>query len=92
MNKQNRNILTVARWEWDWQMGEKGERIKKYKLGVIEQSWECNLEHREGGLYSNGYVWCQQHARFIRMITQLYNVFSLGVRPETNIIMYVNSN
>ena len=43
MNKLNRNrfidtenILTAARWEGDWRMGEKGEGIKKYKLEVTE--------------------------------------------------------
>ena len=44
-NKQNRNklidtenILTIARWEGDQEMGKKGEKIKKYKLVVTEQS------------------------------------------------------
>ena len=43
MNKQNRNrlidtenILTVARWEGGWGMGEKGEEIRKYRLVVTE--------------------------------------------------------
>ena len=39
------NILTVARWEErGWEDGEKGEEIKKYKLVVTEQSWECKVQ------------------------------------------------
>ena len=28
-------------------MGERGERIKKYKLVVTEQSWGCKVQYRE---------------------------------------------
>ena len=43
MNQQNRkrltnteNALTIARWEGSWGNGEKSERIKKYKVVVME--------------------------------------------------------
>ena len=49
-NKQNRNTsidtenrLMVARWEGLWEMGEKGKRIKNYKLVVTEKSQRCKL-------------------------------------------------
>ena len=54
MSKQKRNrlidaenILTVARWEGGWGLGEIGKGIKKYKLAVTKQSWGCKVERRE---------------------------------------------
>ena len=54
MNRQNRNRLIdtensvmVARGEWGWGVGERGEGIKKYKLAVTELSWGCKVQHRE---------------------------------------------
>ena len=51
-------------------LGEKGEGIKKYRLIVIKQSWECEVQHREySQQYCNNYVWCQVGTRIIREIT-----------------------
>ena len=43
MNKQNRlidteNKLMVTRWERTWELGAKGDRIKKCTLAIIKQS------------------------------------------------------
>ena len=54
INKENRNRLTdtenrlmVAKWERIWRLGEKGERIDKYRLVVTKQSWGCKVQHKE---------------------------------------------
>ena len=32
-----KNILMIAQWEGGWELGDKGEGIKKYTLVVTEQ-------------------------------------------------------
>ena len=53
-NKQNRHELIdpekkqmVARGKGVGVWGEKGEGVKKYKLVATEQSWGCEVQHRE---------------------------------------------
>lgn len=37
----------TARWEGGWELGEKGEEFKKYKLAVTKQSLGCKVQHRD---------------------------------------------
>ena len=41
------NMLMAATWEEVGRIGEKAERMKKYKLVVTEWSWGCKVQHRE---------------------------------------------
>ena len=41
------NKLMVAGWEGFGGLGEKGEKIKKYKLVVIKQSQGYKVQYRE---------------------------------------------
>ena len=92
INKQNRtgvidteNTLTAARWEGVGRLGGKGERIKKYKLVVTEQSWGCKVQQREH-MVPDGYeVYWDDH-----LVS--YIMSNHRCTAETNIILYVNCN
>ena len=56
-----------------WEMGGKGERMKKYKLVVTEQLWECELLHRDTQEYFNNYVQCQM-GKIYWDVSKLYNI------------------
>ena len=51
-------------------MGEEGDRIKHYKLAVIEESQGYRGQHREySQQYFSKYVWCQMGTRLVKAIT-----------------------
>ena len=60
------NTLTVARQQGGWGMGEKGDRIKKYKLAVTEQSLGHKIQHRE---YGHNIVTTMYSVRWVQVLS-----------------------
>ena len=52
-------------------MVEKGDRMQKCRLVVTEQSWGCEVPHREESVICSNYVRCQVGAGFIGVISKL---------------------
>ena len=75
-------------------MPEGESSIKKYKLVVMEQSWD--VKYSIGNTVNNilitmyGVMKVQDLLRW--SLSKLCNVWSLGYIPETNVILYVNCN